>query len=163
MHPNSVREILKKAGEAVADLPDHLQSKAFELAVSMLKGETPSVPALESEHPGTGEGGRRAGAALSNEVPDVSDVLGACKRNPDRYLVFLRDIESAGAQADTPSLGERFRKYKQDLPKLPSRDLGEMVAKGLIEQVGRGRDATFVLKRKGRERLAELDAAINVE
>lgn len=98
-------------------------------------------------------------AREDHEGPDTADLLRACKRNPDRYLVFMAELERKGEVASTASLLECFRTYRQDMPKLPARDLGDLVAKGSIEQVGKGRDAAFVLKRKGRERLAELATA----
>lgn len=165
MESNKVEEILRQASAAVASLPESLQGKAFELAVSMLTGEIAQQPTPSpGKPPRASDVSRQAAAnASEGELPDVSDLLRVCKRNPDRYLIFLRDAEVAEEQIDTSAVTERFRKYKQDTPKLPTRDLSEMVAKGLIEQIGKGRDATFALKRKGRERLAQLDASASAE
>jgi hypothetical protein len=159
---DSVEEILKKAGKAVESLPEHLQGKAFELAVSMLtEGVAPSRGAPSASRPS--ESVRHPSAAYDTDLPDVSDMLRACKRNPDRYLVFIQELEAKGLDATTASMTECFRTYRQDTPKLPARDLAEMVAKGLIEQLGKGREATFALKRKGRERIAQLAAAVGAE
>lgn len=163
MNSDSVEEILKKAGKAVAGLPEHLQSKAFELAVDMLTAEAgqpfgragrPDVGAAIARVPSVGNDG---------EGPDVADLLRASKRNPDRYLVFAQELEKRNEVCTTGAFSELFRTYRQDMPKLPARDLGDMVAKGLLEQIGKGRDATFALKRKGRERLAQLFAAANAD
>ena len=154
-----VEEVLKKAGKAVADLPEHLQAKAFELAVSMLSGTAAAAP----PGPRTEATRRPATPLAEGEAPDVPDLLRACKRNPDRYLVFMHDMESRGEDVTTGALVDRFRMYKQDVPKLPARDLADMVAKGLVEQLGKGRDARFTLKRKSRERVAQLAAGVNVE
>ncbi len=161
MDADRVEKILGEASRAVAELPEHLQAKAFELAVSMLSSQGQDPPtrligARETEvHP--------PGASLDGVPPDVSDVLRVCKRNPDRYLVFLRELELSGQPANTVAIVDLFKKFRQDVPKLPTRDLGDLVAGGLVEQEGRGRDASFVLKRKGRERLTQLDAGINAE
>jgi hypothetical protein len=163
MEPSKVEEILKQAAEAVEGLPTALQAKAFELAVTMLTGQVQPLLARVPPGPSTNRPNAQNIATIRDrELQEVSDLLPLCKRNPDRYLVFLRDLEAAaGEPPSTSAISERFKKYKQDTPKLPTRDLADMVAKGLIEQVGKGRDATFVLKRKGRERLAELDAALS--
>ena len=160
MEEDRVQDVLKRAAEAVADLPEGLKPKAFELAVGMLTGAEP--------HHALGPTARAAptradARAPHDETADVADLLRAAKRNPDRYLVFAQDLEGAGEPATTAAYLERFRTYKQDAPKLPSRDLGDMVAKSLLEQVGKGRDATYILKRKGRERLAQLAAGVGVE
>jgi hypothetical protein len=158
MDGEAVKQVLVEAGKAVEELPDHLQVKAFELAVGMLLGEgqparepSRAAPAARVATPST--------LRDDHEGPDAADLLRACKRNPDRYLVFMSKLEHKGEVATTASLLECFRTYRQDMPKLPARDLGDLVAKGLIEQLGKGRDAAFVLKRKGRERLAELATA----
>jgi hypothetical protein len=157
-----IEEILKQASRAVEGLPEHLQSKAFEVTVAMLVGDVNQLPSPPSRP--AADGARGTPAPLPDgESPDVPDLMRVCRGNPDRYLVFLRDIELTREQGDSANIIERFRKYKQDAPKLPSRDLGNMVAKGLTEQVGKGRDATFLLKRKGRERLAQLDVAASAE
>lgn len=160
MDQSEVEKVLLEAARAVESLPEPLKARGFELAVNMLTGDASSRSVAQ-----------RPSGVVRPMPPDsprmtvegeteISDLLPVCKRNPDRYLVFMRDIEASGDACSSSALVERFRKYKQDVPKLPSRDLADMIARGLVEQIGRGRDATFLLKRKGRERLAQLDAAV---
>lgn len=160
MEPEAVEEILTQAGKAVAGLPEHLQGEAFKLAVTLLSGQ--SAPSGPSPSPQP-ERLRSPGLIEDGALADVSDLLRVSKRNPDRYLVFMQHLEAKGEDATSVALAEQFRVYRQDMPKLPARDLGDMVAKGLIEQVGKGRGAPFLLKRKGRERLAQLAATISAD
>lgn len=161
MGPEEVKEVLMKAGKAVEGLPEHLQPTAFELAVSMLSGVGQAASSQpRSGAPAAYAASRHAPLGGEADAPEIADLLRVCKRNPDRYVAFMADLERKSEVATTASLVECFRIYRQDLPKLPARDLGDLVAKGWIELVGKGRDASFVLKRKGRERLKELAALI---
>lgn len=160
MEPDTVQEILAKASKAVEDLPEHLQGRAFELAVGMLTEGLRQIPA---DYTRPADPVRRPSSMHGSDAPDVSDLLRACRRNPDRYLTFIQELETKGEDATPASIVDRFRTYRQDVPKLPGRDLGDMVANGLLEQSGKGRDATFVLKRKGRERISQLTAAVATE
>lgn len=145
-----------KAAKAVEGLPEHLQGKAFELAVAMLSGANQGGETLARPAAPVRGATRHVGRDDDAEGPDVADLLRASKRNPDRYLAFMADLDAKGEPATTATLIDCFRTYRQDIPKLPARDLGDMVAKGWIEQVGKGRDASFALKRKGRDRLDQL-------
>jgi hypothetical protein len=155
MDKNRLVEIFEEANEAVVSLPEHLQSKAFELAVNLLTGG-----AARGATPGQLRRPPVVRPTTAGESPDVSDLLRVCKRNPDRYVVFLKDAEDRDEPATVEVLRQAFRTYKQDVPRLPNRDLDELVAKGLVEKDRTANPLTFLLKAKGRAHYDKLVAAI---
>ncbi len=158
MDKDRLVEIFGDANEAIATLPQHLQEKGFELAVNLLAGDsslprvavTPALPAPVSY---------QARAVATDGVPDVSDLLKVCRQNPERYAVFLKDAEDRGEPATVENLRQAFRTYRQDVPKLPNRDLDKLVANGWVEKVRNTSPLTFILKLKGRQQLERLIAA----
>lgn len=152
-------DLFTKASAAVAGLPEHLQVKAFEMAVTMMSGAAPIAAPRGALEP-------LANAALSRpparepvpvaDEPDVVDLLKVCKRNPDRYVVFMQELENKGEPVTSASLMQAFKRFKQDIPKLPSRDLDELVAKNWVDRDKSTYPHVFTLKKKGRDRLLEL-------
>src|SRR5579872_357943 len=155
MDKEQVKYALKEASEVVGDLPEHLQKKAFELAVQMLTGSVTTKPApkeaLHATH-------RQPRMHVDSGEPEVSDLLNQCKRNPDRYVIFFHDMEARGEKINNDSLLAIFGRYQQDSPKNVNRDLRNLVAKDWIERSGKDDDSSWILKRKGRTRYTEIIA-----
>lgn len=163
MEKDRLAEIFGEAKEAVATLPNHLQEKAFELAVYFLAGSSPPRAAAISGFPPAGRDQRSISAAVPSGIPDVSDLLKVCRQNPERYVVFLKEAEDRGEPATVDSLRQAFRTYRQDVPKLPNRDLDKLVANGWVEKLRNTSPLTFALKSKGRQQIDRLVAAVAAE
>lgn len=166
MDKDRVIEIFTDAREAAAGLPDNLQAKGFELAVSLLAGGSGQSqrPGSKSQAAIGGEGGPlMLPAPPRAAIPDVSDLLKVCRQNPERYVVFLKDAEDRNEPGTVENLRQAFRTYRQDVPKLPNRDLDKLVANGWVEKLRNVSPLTFILKAKGRQVLDRLVAAVTSE
>lgn len=160
MNQKEVVDLFTKASESVADLPEHLQVKAFEMAVAMMTtGQPPPARGPAAATGAVAPIARPAPREAAPGEPDVVDLLKVCKRNPDRYVVFMQELENQNEAATSASLVQAFKTYKQDIPKLPSRDIDELVAKNWVDRDKTVFPHLFTLKQKGRARLAELAAA----
>ncbi len=158
MEKAAVKAVLTEASEIISDLPQHLQEKAFEFAVGALVGvPTSAKPAAAHQASHT----RTQRHTHDGDAPDVSDLLKNCKRNPDRYIIFMHDLEVKNEPATSPAIEERFAAYKEDRPKKITRDLSNMAADDLVEANSKARGAAWSLKRKGRERYKELVQELN--
>src|SRR5438270_11999525 len=123
MDRKNIEDVLKQASKAVEGLPENLQGEAFKMAVALLTGQSSQLPGPSASR----NSEKVPHAAAGAELPDVADLLRVSRRNPDRYLVFMQELEFKGQEATSASLTEQFRIYRQDMPKLPARDLGDMV------------------------------------
>lgn len=158
MDKQSLKSTLREASDVVAELPKHLQEKAFELAVGFLVGVVPADTKALEKVPKALPGQHQLQHKANGEHADISDLLKHCTRNPDRYVIFLHDMEARGEEANNESLLTIFKRYKQDRPQNVNRDLQELVAKDLIQRSGKDSNSPWTLKRKGRARHVELTA-----
>jgi len=72
--------------------------------------------------------------------------------------VLMTELEAEGEAATAEVLRQKFRTYRQDVPKLPTRDLDALVAKGWVDKDKTANPLVFTLKAKGRARVRELIA-----
>ena len=158
MNKQSLKSTLTEASDVVAELPKHLQEKAFELAVGFLVGGIPP-DTMNPAKPQTGLRHQQQRQDKANgEHADISDLLEHCTRNPDRYVTFFHDMEARNEEANNENLLSIFKRYRQDRPQNISRDLRDLVAKDWIERSGEESNPSWMLKRKGRARYTELSA-----
>lgn len=155
MEKQALKAVLDDASQIVAELPQHLQEKAFELAAKYLAGDV----ALHQNGSGKQPAPKVHRADAEHDGPEVSDLLKVVKQNPDRYVIFLNDIEAKGESATTSVIEQRFASYRQDRPKKIARDLQNLAANDWAE-VNAG---VWTLKRKGRQRHDELIALVSAE
>ena len=161
MEKDAILEMIRTARRLTdeADVPGELRVPAFEYALRKIGGPDQGAENLSgTQMPAPA---RRAAASVDDEGPDVPGLLALSKTNADRFLVFLELLAYREEPATVAALVELFRTYRQDVPKLPTRDLANMVARGLVDTVRRSGSVTFSLKRRGRDRLAELPTSGN--
>jgi hypothetical protein len=157
----ALKSVLKEASEIVAELPEHLQEKAFALAVDFLVDAIPADTKSwhEPHKPRHGEARLHA----SGEHDAVSDFLKVGKSNSDKYIIFLHDLEHRGEAATPNALLSEFKSYKQDKPGNVHRDLQNLSAADLAKPASKERGAPWELRGKGRKRYAELAALLQDE
>ena len=161
MEKQDIKNAFTEASEIVADLPEHLQEKAFELAVGLLVGE-PTGAKVTGAHASDGKSHAHPQRHTHDDAsPDVSDLLKLCKRNPDRYIIFMHELEVKNEDATPDTIGDLFDAYKEDRPKQIARDLGNLAADDLVEATSKTRGSAWKLKRKGRDRYKELVQKLN--
>jgi len=161
MEKEAIKAALTEAAEMVTGLPQHLQEKAFELAVGFLAADV--IPASKGAQKTKSLQPARVSHHGDSERPAVSDLLKVCKRNPDKYVVFLHDLEDKGEAATQVTLLGEFKDYKQDKPGNVSRDLQNLSADDWAKPVSKERGAPYELRDKGRKRYAELVASLRNE
>jgi hypothetical protein len=160
MDKEAIKEVFAEANELADGVPQHLQVKAFEIAVGILVGGVPQPPKyVEKREPAHTPLHEHEGG----EQPAVSDLLKVCKQNPDKYVVFLHDLESRGETATLDVLAQLFKDYRQDPPADMLRDLKNLSAKDWAKQSSRGAGAPWELRSKGRQRYQELVAKVHAE
>lgn len=159
MDKESIRIAFEQAHELASGLPQHLQVKAFELAVGILLKDTTRQDGSGAHKPASAHPSPHARG--HDDRPAVSDLLKLCKDNLDRLIVFMHDAEDKGEEIGPDTLMSRFATYKQDRPKNIYRDLGKLAARDWAEPHGKERGSPWILKSKGRKRYEELAAASN--
>ena len=115
MEKKEIKDALAEASDIVGELPQHLQEKAFELAVALiLGGASPNskarLTAREQALGSTLDDSRNDGQ------PNVSDLLKLSKRNSDRYIIFMHDLEAerrSHASGNTRAIRRLQRGYSE--------------------------------------------------
>lgn len=162
MNKETIKQAFADANELADGLPQHLQEKAFELAVGILVAGIPAAPKTAVKHE-PAHTPQRKHAQTDVEHPAVSDLLKVCGRNPDKFVVFLHELEERGESATPDALTQLFKDYKQDPPGNMPRDLKGLAAKDYAKQSGKEYGTPWELRSKGRQRYQQLIAALNGE
>src|SRR5581483_7093397 len=146
MEKEEIKTVLSEASKIAAELPQHLQEKAFELAVGFLvRPLAPAGKEARKTHPSQHVHATHHG---DHERPDVSDLLKVCKTNLDKYVVFLHDLEDKGETAASDALLGEFKEYLQDKPGNVPRDLKKLSSDDWAKPASKERGAPYELRDK---------------